>query len=475
MICKEGDCLFDEYGNELLWTPKMKDSSLPLYISIANSIKEDILNGTLDVGFKLPPQRVLANYLGINHSTVTRAYKLCEEKGLIKGVIGKGTFVNNYANIPEHLLTNNAQSIIEMGMVLPLYELNDLIEKYIKEIYEHIDFDSILRYVPPEGHINHRYIASNWFFNHLSLECSPDQIIITSGSQNALSVILTCLFEKGDRIIVDEYTYTGIKSLVKLLDIILVPVKTTRNGIDIDHLKATLKRENIKGIYLIPDCHNPTTATISEDDRIQIAELIKKHNLLLIEDGTFRFSTPKNILPISCFIPDLSIYIAGTSKAINPAFRISYICSPEKYLTQLKQGVHNLIWMVSPLNAEIVSYLLNSSRYQKIIQAKALIMKKRNELVDDILGDFNLIPNKTSLFRYLSLPESYSEVDIESLCLKNGVQVFSLKRFSLSTNPDTNAIRLSISGPDNIKHLEKGLLIIKEILKSRQTDTNLSI
>ena len=130
--------------------------------------------------------------------------------------------------------------------------------------------------------------------------------------------------------------------------------------------------------------------------------------------------------------------------------------------------------MASPLNAEIVSYLLNSSRYQKIIQAKTLLMKERNELADDILDDFNLIPNKTSLFRYLLLPESYAKVNIESLCLKNGVQVFSLKRFSLSTNPETNAIRLSISGPENIQQLEKGLFIIKDILKSWQTDTDQS-
>jgi len=153
--------MLDKYGNEITWIPNINDKKIPIYISIANCLEKDIKNGILEGGFKLPPQRVIANYVGINFSTVTRAYKLCEEKGLIKGISGKGTFVSCYAGIPQNLLTSSDDlNIIDMGTVLPLYEVNELIKSYLIEISQNIDYNSLLRYVPPEGDIKHRYIAS---------------------------------------------------------------------------------------------------------------------------------------------------------------------------------------------------------------------------------------------------------------------------------------------------------------------------
>lgn len=464
--------MIDQYGNEISWVPNFSHSTLPKYISIAKCLENDINNGILMAGCKLPPQRVIANYLGICHSTMTRAYKLCEEKGLIKGIIGKGTFVNSYAGLPQDVLTNaNHSKVIEMGMVLPLYECNNLIESFLKEVYPVIDYDFILKYVPPEGHIKHRYVAAKWL-KRFNVDYSPEQIMITSGSQNALSVILISLFEKGTRIIVDDYTYTGIKSLAKLLGIILVPVKSNENGIDIHDLKKTCIREKPKGIYLIPDCHNPTSVIMSRKKRMEVARIIDEYNLLLIEDSPFRFSVQENMPPISHFVSDSSIYIAGTSKSLSPTFRISYIASPRKYIKQLIRGINNLIWMASPINSEIITQLLSSSKYDQIVTAKRLIIRERNKLVDNILCDYTLIPNETSLFRYLILPQSISDKDIELACLVKGVQVFSSKRFSVSTHPHKNGIRLSISGPQNIEELRKGLLIIRDVLKLSEMAIN---
>ena len=130
-----GNNMIDYYGNQITWVPTLESSKKPKYILIAESIERDIKNGKLVQGDKLPPQRVIANYLGINHGTVTRAYKLCEEKGLLTGIVGKGTFVSNNAGLPVHLLTDHQdQNIISLGMVLPLYETNTFIEKQLKSI-----------------------------------------------------------------------------------------------------------------------------------------------------------------------------------------------------------------------------------------------------------------------------------------------------------------------------------------------------
>ncbi len=157
----------------------------------------------------MPPQRIIAQYLNINHSTVTRAYKGCEEKGLIKGIIGKGTFVSSTAGIPEEILSHSSNSFIDMGLTLPLY---------------------------------------------------------------------VAMFQKADRLLADQYTYTGLKSLAKLLGIILVPVASDSKGIDLKDLERSCRRESPKGIYLISDYHNPTGVALSMEKRERIRELIKKQH-----------------------------------------------------------------------------------------------------------------------------------------------------------------------------------------------------
>ena len=141
----------------------------------AHCIEKDIQEGILKTGFRLPPQRIIAQYLNINHSTVTRAYKGCEDKGLIKGIIGKGTFVSSTAGIPEEILSHSSNSFIDMGLTLPLY---------------------------------------------------------------------VAMFQKADRLLVDQYTYTGLKSLAKLLGIILVPVASDSKGIDLKDLERSCRRES---------------------------------------------------------------------------------------------------------------------------------------------------------------------------------------------------------------------------------------
>ncbi len=458
--------MFDNYGNEITWFPELKEGNEPIYKAVANALEEDIKKGILKPGFKLPPQRVLADFLGINHSTITRAFKICELKGLIRGTVGRGTFVASDAAIPDNLLSSrDGVKIIDMGMVLPLYEVNNLIAEVLKEIYSNIDYGSILRYAPPEGLIKHRYIASKWLSN-FSIECEPEHVLIASGTQNALAVILAMLFEKGDKVIVDEYTYTGFKTLAKIFGIALVPVKINESGLDVSELKAVCRKEKVKGIYLIPDCHNPTSVSLTEQSRIEIAEIIEKHNLLLIEDSPYLFTVQSSNKPISSYVPENSIFIAATSKAISPSFRISYVKSPNKFSDRLSNGINNLTWMASPLNAEIISQIIQSTKYNDIISVKINKIKERNHMVDKILCNFNLVKNDTSFFRYLKLPYNLTGKEVEYNCLEKGVQVFCAERFSVNPNLNKGAVRLSVSGPETMEDLKKGLYIIRDILNS---------
>ena len=117
------------------WRPQKSRLEKPYYISIAASLEADILSGKLPADTKLPPQRELADFLDLNLSTVTRAYKLCELKGLLYAVTGRGTFVSPGTSA-KNTFTEKEGGIIEMGMIKPFYESNRAIQSTARLVLE---------------------------------------------------------------------------------------------------------------------------------------------------------------------------------------------------------------------------------------------------------------------------------------------------------------------------------------------------
>ena len=456
--------MINQYGNDITWVPVLSDKTGPIYKRIADSIEADIQTGKLRHGAKLPPQRVIADHLHVNHGTVTRAYKLCEEKGLLKGTVGKGTFVSGSAGLPVDLLTDHdASDIISLGMTLPLYELNNHLKQYLMDMFQVIDYNIALKYCPPEGHVKHRYIAANWLKKR-GFAADPNQIIVSSGTQNALAVILTTVFDKGDRIAVDTFTYTGLKSLAKYLGVILVPIAGNSFFMTPENLSMACRREKIKGIYLMPDCHNPSAEVMEEEERQSLAKVIEAEHLLCIEDATYSFTLERPRKPVSSLIPEHSFYIHGTSKAISPTFRISYLVGPKAYMNRLKQGINNLTWMASPYNAEILSLLQSTGQYEEFVAMKIEELKDRNRLFDKVLAGYDLAEGENTMFRTVRLPENMDEGILEQEALKRGVQIFGMGRFAAGAEKSVKGLRLSISSPKNKRELAQGLGIIRELL-----------
>lgn len=468
--------MIDYYGTTISWVPRIQNSGQAKYKQIALCIEKDIRDGRLKTGFRLPPQRIIAQYLEINHSTVTRAYKICEEKGLIKGITGKGTFVRSTAMIPDEILAHSDNSLIDMGLTLPLAELNPAIQSAMEQIYPLVDYDLALKYSPPEGHVKHRYIGAEWL-KEKGIAVNVNNILITSGVQNGLAVLLTALFQKADRLLVDQYTYTGLKSLAKLLGIILVPIASDKDGIEVSDLERSCRRENPKGIYLIADCHNPTGVTLSKERRWSVAQVIEKYDLMLIEDGTFRFCVEarENAPTVSSLVPDKSFYLYGTSKELLPSLRIAYLVAPVAYFDRLKVGINHLTWMASPLAAEIHSLLMSTGAYDAIVDDKNRLLKDRNTLFDRVMASYRTPPSNKAMFRYIYLPSDWNDLLIEHLCRERKIQVFSSHRFSVGTEFHTPGIRVSVSAPRNYAEFERGLMILKDVLESYEHDSSVII
>ena len=206
----------------LSWTPDRTNLSRPFYLSLANALESDIVSGKLAAGTRLPPQRELADFLDLNFTTVTQAYNLCREKQLIYGVVGRGTFVSP---LPGNVLPGrqNSGEYIELGLVTGFDHLRTPVIEATRSVLQKGYIEELYSYTEAAGHLHQRVAGAHWM-KQMDVHTDSEHIAIFSGAQNIISATLLSLFKIGDKIAVDEYTYSNLLGMARLSHIRLIPV-----------------------------------------------------------------------------------------------------------------------------------------------------------------------------------------------------------------------------------------------------------
>lgn len=454
---------FENY--HMSWKPKKTYGEGALYISLAAQLENDIEMGTILPGTKLPPQRELADYLDINVSTVSRAFKLCEKKGIIFGVVGSGTFVSYDVKTKLNLVPEeDLEQTIEMGSVMPetypQVELNTLLKNMINEQVS----GDLFQY--SYGKLSRWYSeALLRFVKKCKYDAEIKNLLISNGGQNAIAAILMGVFKPGDKIGTDPLTYPGFKTLAKMIGIQLVPIKQSEEAMSIDGLTYAYKNENIKAVYIMPDFQNPTTKVMSVERRKSIAEFAVKNEIIIIEDSINTLLMKDIYKPIAHYAPENTVYIASFSKAVLPSLRLACIISPKKFYDDIKTALYNINLSQSNFTLELASRIIDSDCLDKIIAMRKMRTIERNRIVDKFLKGYDLRGSEECIFRWLILPPKMESRIFEEIALKKGLQVYSAERFSIGAEKPISAIRISITAPKDEDQLIKGLSIIKSILE----------
>lgn len=468
---------FDDYP--MSWKPTLHRTSKPIYQALANQLESDIKNGTLQPGTMLPPQRELADYLDINLSTVSRAFKLCEQKGLLSASIGRGTFVSSGVGSNSILLngindTPTNDSIIEMGAILPTLEEGEIITNFMQTILKEPNSYQYLNYSSPVGSDFQQECAREWLMKGLC-HVDRDQILFSNGSQNALCCILSSFFHTGDKIATTALVYPGIKTIAMMLGIQLVPIPLDMDTFTIDAVRNLCKTENIKGLYLIPDYHNPTTNTMSLELRREIASFAKEKNILIIEDAINTLLKEDSFIipPIQSFAPDHTIYTMSLSKTISPGLRIAILAAPKQYTTKLSVAIYNNTISISALMTECAARLIHSGIAEKIRTKRREENIRRNTLADNILNGFIKPCEKDCNLRFLNLPDYFTGTSFELCARQTGVQVYAAERFAIGNCHVPPAVRIAIISPRSFDECKDGLLRLHSLLKNTNDFTYL--
>lgn len=453
---------FDDYP--MAWKPDKSRLSGPLYRAIAGALEEDILDGKLPPDTRLPPQRELADFLDVNLSTVTRAYKECELKGLLYATVGKGTFVAPNArtkNVPFQ--EKAAQAVIEMGMIEPFYQVNARILDAARAVVDRREAVHLLEYGQVEDDIGQRQAARDWLARfHVDVPVS--NILIAAGSQNALAISLISLFKAGDRIATDPYTYPNFIGLASFLHIQLVAVECDADGMKPEALDSLCRTSAVRGVYLMPSCSNPMDIVMPMERREQLAEVIRRHRLTLLEDDAYAFLLPASYKPIAALLPEQTVYICGTSKSLCAGLRVAFLAFPDACRPYLAGGVYTINLKTVSLNAAIIAELIRSGQAEEILEIKRGLARERNRIFREIFGQADPETRIDSYFKWLPLPAGMDGGRFEQLAAQRGVHVLSSGRFAVGAR-DAAYVRLALSSPRSPEELRRGLTVVRDLLE----------
>lgn len=456
-----------------MWNLKVIDISKSLYLAIADAMERDIKEGVLLPGDKMPTHRELAKIVGVTVTTATRAYKEAERRGLVTAVVGNGTFVTSDLGFNSSLVNTESSDarLIEMGMVFPLYSVETGLKTVMERVALKDDLQNLMQYIPPQGLPRHRRIGASWI-KRFGVRAKAENIIVTAGAQHALTCLFTSVFEPGDRIAVDYITYPGVKSIARRCGIRLEGVMMDSEGMLPGELEVLCNRHAIKGVYTVGCMQNPTNISMSPQRKRDIAQVIKKHGLILVEDDLYSFLSDERGSALTPLIPENSIYIAGLSKAFYAGLRVGFVAAPSRLRNKIAQAVVDTMWMASPLAAEIACESITGGTAEKIIKQRKKELDKRAALLGLKLQGYKYHYAAHSMFAWVQLPETWSSNAFEKSARESGINVVAADKFTVGSMPLPNYVRLSLSGAKDIKEFGKGLDIFLQVLNIEKSATS---
>jgi DNA-binding transcriptional MocR family regulator len=437
------------------------------YADLVERLRKGIESGELAHGTRLPSQRRLAYDLDLAIGTVTRAYQIAEREGLIVSYVGRGSFVAS-AGVIARGKRHQRDPAAEIDLLLdePLEALNPPLDDAMRAITEGGSGNSLLEYHNAGWTMRHRETGAHWLeqFGH---RVSAEDVVVCAGAQHAILCSLATVCRPGDVVLVEELSYPGMRGVAEMLGIRVEPIRLDSHGIVPAAVEEACKKVSPKALYLTPSVQNPTNCQLNEPRRARIAELAERHDFIVIEDEV----RPRSVLPapppIATLIPGRCFLIGGVSKTLGGGLRVAFLAAPERFRKAVPTALWASIYVASPINAEIVTRLIESGAAARTGEVKEQEAVRRRALADRYLGQFDIRTHPGSTVAWLPLPRGWTNASAVSALRDRGVSVAPADLFWNGRTPPPDALRITLGAPRTSEILEIGLARIADALSSR--------
>ncbi|KPB00174.1 PLP-dependent aminotransferase family protein [Ahrensia marina] len=456
------------------WLPELSDNKGPLYVRLADAIERDISSGALPAGSKLPPHRNLAFDIGVTVGTVSRAYGVVRERGLVAGEVGRGTYIKSPAadrnftsnNLSRYngllpkahpeLTLMNSTSAPEVGQAKMIARIfTEIAEEDPKAISDY------LRHIPDSWReAGRRWVArKNW---------SPSlaNILPTQGSHAALVSVLNTVTGTGDRIAFEELTYPATVRASALMGRRSIKIATTDQGLDPEAFEHVCAQQHPKIAVIVSTFNNPTLTTIPLENRLKIVESARRHNVLILDDDTYGVLDDDAPPLFSELAPERTFHVTSLSKSVAAGLRSGFVVCPTGYATRV-MNAHRLITGSAPRAImEISTRLILSGEADQIMAKVALDNAARVEKVRAALAGFEFRSDPRCPFVWLRLPEPWLPSTFCKAARAQNVVVEEADEFKVGqTEYAVPFVRIGITGELEADRLDDGLNVLKQLLQ----------
>lgn len=433
------------------WKPD-RESKKAIYKQLAEYIEKGIADGTFPTDKPLPSERQLAKEINLNRSTVVNAYDELESNGLIERNRGSGTTISKdiWGITKKRIPSWNRY--IEAGSFLPNLPVTQRLRKeavdhklinlasgelsedlfpmnYLRDITFTRSYYGSLGYDHPQGNAIFRETITKHVKQYRQIETDPSSILITSGAQQALHLIVTCLLKPGDAVALEDPSYSYNLPIFKTAGIKIHYLSVDKNGVNPDDVRSLYKKHRIRMIFLNPHFQNPTGSVIDEKKRKEILDISSEHGIPVVEDDPYSLTafSGERIPTLKSMDRNGNVlYISSLSKIVASGLRIGWIIGPKSVIERLSDAKQQIDFGHSSFTQWIANDFLESENFHSHMNNLVKeLEKRRNQIVKSLThylkDEVEFSVPQGGIHIWCRIKKDINEIKLLEECIKRGI------------------------------------------------------
>ncbi|MGG0418670.1 PLP-dependent aminotransferase family protein [Priestia aryabhattai] len=462
-------------------TPFLLKDHSPLYVQLYEHIKNEIKEDVIPLGSKLPSIRALSNHLNISNNTVALAYELLREEDYIESKPRSGMYVKQEIDeiscfTTEEISKENIESSLQeikeyqydfhYGTVDSTLFPFKMFNRIANDIYYQNQYE-LFKYGHQQGEPGFRNELHKYLCSSRGVKCQPEQIIVTSGTQQSLTM-LSQLINIWDRSVgFEEPGYNGARIVFENLKAELIPIELTKDGICMEELNKT----NPGCLYVTPSHQFPNGYIMSMEKRHSLLQWAYDNDSWVIEDdydSEFKYHgrPVQSIQGIGC--GKNVIYLGTFSKSFLPSIRISYMVLPYKLLQKYRQSFALYEQTVPRIHQWILEEFMKTDDWNKHIKRMRSIYRKKHIAIMTAIKEYLdtnklKVLGKDSGLHLLIKFNGKTEEELIELAEQVSVKVYPTSQYWKNKQRDTNGTVLLGFGALSEKQIKEGIKLLSKV------------
>lgn len=447
----------------------------PLYRQLADGLKRAIDRGEIPLGTVLPPERALAASLAVSRATVVAAYDRLKSDGWLESRQGSGTWVRHPSRSGQpgvdavatgrlFLAVDDPQPIDGVGDAEAADA--DLIElsvaavtgsRIVNEVITSLTIDEVAELTSHHGYLPQGLRALRETiarrYTDAALPTSSDQVIVTTGAHQAVSLVARQVLQPGDSVLVESPTFPGALDVFRRFGARTIPLPVDEHGARTDVLADLIARTDPVMVYLAPHFHNPTGAVMPVGRREELGAIATEANLVVVEDLALADVAIDDVAlppPIAALAPEATIHTIGsTAKLFWAGLRIGWLRCPESWSTRML-ATKTVADLGSPLISQLVAVKL-LARIDEIRAERRVELRPRRDQLCAMLAEhfpeWEFRVPSGGLSVWVTLPYGNAD-EFAEVALRHGVAVVPGPSLSVDEG-NRRCLRLVFARPES--------------------------